>query len=80
MYNYSHYRFFSVLLILSELRIQRFLTYVNFMRHGFARGLYIIFLGTIMFGQDMAIQMVVGLIVIALGALYILIGRKLKIK
>ena len=48
------------------------------MKYGLARGLYIIFLGTIMFGQDFISEIIVGSIVIALGVVYILIGRKMK--
>ena len=74
------FRFFSILLVLSEFRIDRFLRYVNFMKHGLARGLYIIFLGTLMFGQEGIVEIIVGAIVIALGVLYIIVGRKMKYK
>ena len=64
-----------LLLVIAELRIKVYLKYFNFLTGPIGKGVYIIFLGTIILDNGTA-ALVVGICVIVLGVAYVFVCRK----
>lgn len=65
------------MLALAEFNVAFFLNYFNFLESNLGKGLFIVFLGSILLSSQLY-AIIVGVIVIVVGFVYMLIGRKIK--
>jgi hypothetical protein len=65
------------MLALAEINNQFFLTYFNFLDSNLGKGIFIVFLGSILLSNQVY-SIIVGIIVIVAGFIYMVLGRKIK--
>ena len=64
------------MLMLAEMNIKFFLTYFNFLDYNLGKGIFIVFIGSILLSNQLY-AIIVGVIIIVVGFIYMLIGRNI---
>lgn len=64
------------MLALAEFNVMFFLNYFNFLDSNLGKGLFIVFLGSILLSNQLY-AIIVGVIVIVVGFIYMILGRKI---
>ena len=65
------------MLVLAEFNVAFFLNYFNFLESNLGKGLFIVFLGSILLSNQLY-AIIVGVIVIIVGFVFMIVGRKIK--
>ena len=65
---------FGALLIISELRIKKIITLVMFLNSRFGKGIYLVFIGLILFDEDRKSDMAISIITVLIGFFNIMIS------
>jgi drug/metabolite transporter (DMT)-like permease len=65
---------FSALLILAELNIRRVVVYVEFLNGRIGKGLYVVFVGLLLFDETRKWDMIFAIVMVLVGFLNILLG------
>lgn len=64
------------MMALAEFNVMFFLNYFNFLDSNLGKGLFIVFLGSILLSNQLY-AIIVGVIVIVVGFIYMILGRKI---
>ena len=65
---------FAALLIVAELNIKRILVYVEFLNGRIGKGIYILFVGLLVFDESRKVDMAVSIVIVLVGFFNILVG------
>ena len=65
---------FATLLVISEIGIKKVLVYIEFLSGRIGKGMYIIFIGLMMFDNVLKNDMIIGIVVFLIGVINIIVG------
>ena len=65
---------FATLLVLAEIRFRKVLVYIEFLKHRFGKGIYVMLVGLLLFDETRRIDMLSAICIILVGFFNLIVG------